>query len=509
MATVLKNALLILVSVVLCTALAEGMARWLDAQEPSAAVSYLDGIPLAEGVQRAWFGDDPPPLPNRRAVSADDTELVRRVEASGVTDGTRRADMFKVWNSVFVGPDPCAHPYLKDAPGQIYVYDPPDGSPWPRFRFLPDKTTPIGLVTNAYGFRGGPVPLARQPKTIRIAFLGASTTVSSHHFPYSYPEHIGYWLNRWAAAKKLDLRFEVLNAGRESIGSPDIAAIMRNEVAPLAPDLVVYYEGANQFYLGTLVPDLPPRPARLPVATPPAPGLFARILEDLSYSSTLASRLKNLLAQYGSPEAPASPAGKGGAPGADGREWPKPDYTLVWPAGVDEKDPDLARKDLPVSLSEVLADLGRIDATTEAVGGELALASFKWLVADGMVLDPARHRFILEYLNFGYAPFRYRDLERLAVFQNRVLKKYAKEHRIDFLDVARMMPSDPDLFIDAIHGTPEGIRLRAWIMLQLLVPVVDRHLADGTWPKKSFPDVPPPGPFKPRVVTFDCHGKAN
>ena len=48
-----------------------------------------------------------------------------------------------------------------------------------RFRFLPDTTTPIGLVTNAYGFRGAPVPLARQPKTIRIAFIGASTTVSA------------------------------------------------------------------------------------------------------------------------------------------------------------------------------------------------------------------------------------------------------------------------------------------------------------------------------------------
>ena len=256
-----------------------------------------------------------------------------------------------------------------------------------------------------------------------------------------------------------------------------------------------------------LVPDLPPRPAGLPVATPPEPGLFARILKDLSYSSALAKRLQDLLTQYRSPGTPDAAPGAARTPGADGREWPKPDYTLVWPAGVDEKDPDLARKDLPVTLSAILADLGRIEATTKAVGGELAVASFKWLVEDGMVLDPVRHRFILEYLNFGYAPFRYRDLARLALFQNRVLEKYAKEHRIDFLDVARLMPSDPDLFIDAIHGTTEGIRLRAWIMLQLLVPVIDRHLADGAWPKKSFPDVPLPAPYKPRVVTFQCEQK--
>lgn len=418
-----------------------------------------DGLPLAEGVRRravcrgSAAAAEPPGRFGRRCR----TRTARRGERRDRRHATCRHVQGSA-NSVFVGPDPCAHPYLKDAPGQIYVYDPPDGSPWPRFRFLPDTTTPIGLVTNAYGFRGGPVTLARQPRTIRIAFPRRVDDGGLAPFPYSYPEHVGYWLNRWAAAKKLDLRFEVLNAGRESIGSPDIAAIMKNEVAPLAPDLVVYYEGANQFYLEPLVPQLPPRPARLPVATPPAPGLFERILEDLSYSSALAMRLKNLLAEYAPPRG-SKPAQGGSAPGADGREWPKPDYALVWPKDVDEQDPDLARKDLPATLSAILADLGRIEATTEAVGGELALASFKWLVEDGMVLDPVRHRFILEYLNFGYAPFRYRDLARLARFQNRVLEKYAKEHRIDFLDVARLMPSDPDLFIDAIHGTTEGVRL--------------------------------------------------
>lgn len=510
----LKNILLALLTVVLCTAAAEGMVRWFDAEAPSDALRHLGEIPLAEGMQRAWFTENPPPLPNRHAAKTEDFELIRKVEASGVTEGTRRADMFKAWNSAFVGPDPCRHPYLKDAPGQIYVYDPVDGERWPRFRFLPNKTTPIGLVTNEYGFRGPPVPVARQPRTIRIAFIGASTTVSSHNFPYSYPEHIGYWLNRWAAAKKLDIRFEVLNAGRESIGSNDIAQIMKNEVAPLLPDFVVYYEGANQFYLKSLVPDLPPRPAGLPIMARPEPGLLRRALVNLGYTFALARRAESLLARYETPVAARSGAigtpgaGLAATPGADGREWPKPDYTLVWPQGVDEKDPDLARSDLPVSLSVILADLDRIGATAQKIDAELAIASYKWLVADGMVLDPVRHRLILEYLNYGYAPFRYRDLERLASFQNRVLEKFAKAHHDDFFDVARLMPSDPDLFVDAIHGTPEGERLRAWIVLQFLVPVIDRHLADGSWPKKSFPPAAPPAPYTPRVVTFDCQKKA-
>ncbi len=82
--------------------------------------------------------------------------------------------------------------------------------------------------------------------------------------------------------------------------------------------------------------------------------------------------------------------------------------------------PKIARTDLPVNLSTILVGLEPIDAATEKAGGELTIASFKWLVADGMVLDPVRQRLILEYLHFGYAPFRYRDPERLALFQNRV-----------------------------------------------------------------------------------------
>jgi hypothetical protein len=53
-------------------------------------------------------------------------------------------DMFKAWNSAFVG-DVCKHRYLKGAPGQLYVYDPPDGQKRPIFRYLPNATTPKGL----------------------------------------------------------------------------------------------------------------------------------------------------------------------------------------------------------------------------------------------------------------------------------------------------------------------------------------------------------------------------
>ncbi len=84
---------------------------------------------------------------------------------------------------------------------------------------------------------------------------------------------------------------------------------------------------------------------------------------------------------------------------AGGGEWPKPDYTLAWPAGVDERDPDIGRADLPVNLPTILRDLDTMRGASEQSGAELVLASFFWLVKDGMMLDPVRHRAILEYIN--------------------------------------------------------------------------------------------------------------
>ena len=321
---------------------------------------------------------------------------MRKVEQSGVTEGTRRADMFKAWNANFVG-DPCRHAYLCGAPGHLYLYDPPSGEARPPYRFLPNATTPIGLVTNDYGFRGPPVPFARQPRTVRIAFIGASTTVGNHYFPYSYPEFVGNWLNMWAASRKLDVTFEILNAGRESITSSDNVAIVRDEVLPLQPDLLVYYEGANQFDLRTLVPDA--RQCRHAGGNRRSLSGTAGWRRD---GRAAGGWLASLEGEFG---AGAARAGIAGArnPAEGGGEWPKKDYTLVWPKGVDERDPDITPSDLPVHLSTILHDLDAIRAAGNAAGAELVLASFVWLVKDGMVLHPIRHRSILEYLNQGYA----------------------------------------------------------------------------------------------------------
>jgi hypothetical protein len=495
----LKNVLLFIASIVFSILVAEAAVRYIDGyamlamplSEPSGSATVdpelLDRVPLAAGVERQWFYGDPPALPNRRAVPREWQRLFHHIEENP-TGGMdfRPPDVFKAWNSVFAG-DPCKHRFLKHAPGQLWLYDPADGQATPPYRYLPNATLPNGLVTNQMGWRGPPIETPRGDRTIRIVFVGSSTTMGAPHLPFSYPELVGYWLNRWAESKKLAVRFEVLNAGRESIVSTDTAAVVRTEVLPLRPDLVVYYEGGNQFRPHSVVTD---------IAEGVQPPASAAAVDSASWLRT-AARYSALAARI---EAAVGTAG----PRIDGHEPAKPDYRVVWPEGLDEMDPDLAYPKLPVNLNTIRRDLDRMRTELAEAGSDFAVSSFLWMVKDGMVLDPIRHKYILDQLNIGNFPFRYREMERLSNFQNRFLSKYARVHGIPFIDTARYMPLEPDLFVDAVHTNYAGLRLQAWVTFNQLLPVVEKHLADGSWPRPRDPAAPALPTITPRKITPDC-----
>jgi hypothetical protein len=256
-------------------------------------------------------------------------------------------------------------------------------------------------------------------------------------------------------------------------------------VLPLRPDLVLYYEGGNQFDLTSIVDGLPAETSK-PTERKAAP----RWLRQMSRYSAVMARLETAVSLL--------------ARGWEGREWPKPDYRLKWPEGLNELDPDLGYPRLPVHLNDIQRDLERIRRDLGSIGAELALSSFFWLVKDGMTLDPVKGRYTLQQLNVGYYPFRYRDLERLARFQNRFFAKYAAVHGLPFVDLVRDMPFDPDLFTDAVHFSYGGTRLRAWIILQQLLPAIEHRLSDGSWPRRNEQDASPLPSFTPRRITFDC-----
>jgi hypothetical protein len=417
------------------------------------ATPYVRQLPLAAGIDPEWFTAK---LPDR-SIPRPDADLDARAKRY------RSAELMAnyEWNWKAVVGGVCRGEYRHlvafEQFEDLYVFNAVDGSDLPTFRFLQRAAYPSGLVTNAFGWRGPDIAVDKPPQTIRIAFVGASTTVGPHAEPYSYPELVGFWLGKWAASRGLEVSIEVINAGREALTSRSFQAIVRQELVPVEPDLVVYYEGSNQFWPEDFLSTPVPRRSR-------TLGLVRR---GLAKYSALANRALYIARRSA----------------ASGSEPAKPDLTVNWPRDLDERDPDLRDPRLPIALPTILDDLETIRRTLEAHGGELVMTSFAWLVDPGMVLDPARDADLLSYLNTTFWPFTYAHMRRFIDFQARVFRNYASLHHLDFIDVAAAYPRDPRLFDDAIHMTHAGIRLQAWIVFGGLVPIIERKLASHEWPR--------------------------
>ena len=100
-----------------------------------------------------------------------------------------------------------------------------------------------------------------------------------------------------------------------------------------------------------------------------------------------------------------------------------------------------------------------------------------------MKLDLRLNRNIYDFLNRTYWPIPYAHMRRMADLQNRVFENYARARGLPFVDLAAEFPLDPNLFGDAIHMRPWGLRLQAWIYLQHLISLIESRVAAGRLPQ--------------------------
>jgi hypothetical protein len=414
---------------------------------------YVAAVPLAAGVKAAWYDEDPP----ARVRFPMDAELASRAAAHPTDPYTP----FFAFNRRFLEHEICSG----RSPGGLsdyFYFEPVDGSAYPTFRHLAHVSPPSWFVTNNYGWRGLDVTLARPLRGIRIAFVGASTTVDAYSMPFSHPELIEHWLTRWAAARGDDLRIDVINAGRTGVDSRSIAAIVAREIVPVDPDLVVFYEGANQFTPGGVL--------RFPLRRVfPKPAATFRERTRLERYSAVVRRALSAWDRF-----------RGGA----GAEPAKPSAIMSWPHGVSETTPDPHDARLPMDLPQVVRDLDAIRQALEPAGGELAVCSFIWFAQPGMTLDPVRDANIGRYLNDTLWPISYAHVRRMADFQNRVFRAYARDADAPLFDIDGEFPRDAALFDDPIHLRYPGLRLQGWIFLQHLVRLIDARVAAGRWPRQ-------------------------
>jgi hypothetical protein len=379
-----------------------------------------------------------------------------------------------LWNE-YLSDDYFAYSGIFEAlPAEVKLFEAPWRTAMPRYRYPPNVTLPTGLTTNQFGWRGQQISFQKPHDTIRIAAVGASTTVGGHSLPYSYPELLEHWLNLWSLANHHDLEFEVINAGREGLSASDIAAVVRYEVLPLEVDYVIYYEGSNQFHPETVV-TFPPE---YTLGQPPAGVVpnFSNVesednnlLDYLSEYSAVAARARSIVEQFF----------------YTGQEPPKPEQSFHLPEGLNEFNPNRQQLGNVLALRRILKDLDLIKQDLDKQQVKMVMTTFNWFAYDGMVLDPARHRNLYGYLNRVYWPISYANIRRAADFQNRIFEGWATDQQVPLIDVAGLMPKEPDLYDDAIHNTYTGTRVRAWIIFEALVPMLERDIEAGKLPRPA------------------------
>ena len=79
----------------------------------------------------------------------------------------------------------------------FFYFTPKNGTMYPYYRQMSLLNMPGKFKTNSFGWRSRDIKILKDKNTIRIAFVGASTTVNSDLEKFSYPEYVENWLNMW------------------------------------------------------------------------------------------------------------------------------------------------------------------------------------------------------------------------------------------------------------------------------------------------------------------------
>src|SRR5262249_30185557 len=138
---------------------------------PISLASLAVAVGTAPDTDPAWIDQVPTPLPG-----LPDPDLVALRDLPRWPQ-VMEFDLYNVWNRAWLDAHGCQpNGMAPSLPMPLLAFDPPGGSQHPVYRFRPGRTRPDGLTTNHFGWRGPDVPLDKPPGTIRIAFVGASTT---------------------------------------------------------------------------------------------------------------------------------------------------------------------------------------------------------------------------------------------------------------------------------------------------------------------------------------------
>jgi hypothetical protein len=422
----------------------------------------LAAATYGDSVDADWFF-----LPAVEVHEPSSPQLAARTKANSPASGEENF----VWNDALFGPHPDPHlldllPTLNER--EIFAFHSYDGTIWPHYRLYPGNDfSPTPWITNRYGWLGADVPLRKPHRTVRVGIIGDST---SQNF---YGLQLQAYLNAWAASAHLDVSFEVLNGARQGLEWQDELAVLKYELLPLGLDYAYAYFApifAIAGYSKTF--------ARLPAGTvfgqPPEPqpsgsAWLVGLLKPLTSFSALA---RNISQRW-----------SGTSPGSILAEPLKPSVKLKLPAKPYGGRLSLAAAEKDTYFAELIRDLDQFQQIAREGGARPIVSDERLCVWQGVRFNGDTQRGVYRQLNGSiFWPLSYAQIRRLLDAHNAAINTWAEANEVPVVDVDTNYPRDPTLCSDAFHDLPLGMRLRAWIIFQRLIPLIRNDLAAGIVP---------------------------
>lgn len=419
----------------------------------------------SDSVNSDWFFL--PPAPLHEPASA---RLHKRSQDNPMGMGQENY----VWNDAAFGPHP--DPHLLDLlrtlkERQIFAFHSYDGSILPRYRLYPDNDfTPTPWITNHYGWLSVKLRTPKPPHTIRIGIIGDST---SHNF---YGRQLQAYLNAWGTATHLGVRFQVLNGARQGLEQQDELAVLKYELAPMGLDYIYAYF-APAFAVGGSIRTFAKLPSGVKFGQPPKPrpDWWTRAAAMLAPLAPVSALARDLRQQW-----------LGTAPDTMLAEPPKPPVRLELPPGARGARVNLKLAGKNPYLGMLIGDLDRLRRISQRVGATPIVSDERLCVWRGMRVNATTHRLLYDNVNGPiFWPLSYGEIRRLLEMHNATIDAWARQNHVAVVNIDGYYPRDPDLCSDAFHDLLPGMRLRAWIIFQRLIPLIRRDLAAGIVPRAN------------------------
>lgn len=320
-------------------------------------------------------------------------------------------------------------------------------TPVPRYRFKPsvrmalrnnllvpaDPTDTVVWSSNALGFRGADVSDRKPESVFRIVCLGASTTEGAFNTDdETYPFYLGRELENRSGGRPI----EVINAGFSGQTLPDLHAVLRDLVLPLAPDLVLFYGAHNNVNFVEFIGDIgcsigyPQGTCWLSARSP----FFNWWYQQSALFVALSDGLGGL--------------------------------RRVTPPMPHPFDDDRSK----VAVRNFADELDRLVGETQQHGVPIVLSSFVTVAHEGLSVTYDEAPGLFFDLNRKWYPLTPGEISRVYDVYNNVTQQTAQEWNLPYLDLAAVFPRELRYFpYDTIHFSAEGNRLLAEFFAEFLV----------------------------------------